>query len=191
MDEPGGDGSPRWSGAVLVGGASRRMGKDKAIVRIDGVPMAERVAGALRRAGAAQVVRVGGERAGPDVDWVPDDHPGEGPLGGLLTALGHAQHDLVVVLACDLVDPSAAAIERLVGRAAGHAAAVPEARGRAQWLHAAWSVRRCLVALRAAFDEGERSLHGAAARLDDVHRFVDDAGAYADADRPEDLPTGR
>ena len=44
----------------------------------------------------------------------------------------------------------------------------------------------CLAPLRAAFDDGERSIHGAAAALD--VRFVDEPGpGFADADAPEDL----
>ena len=38
---------PAWSGAVLTGGKSRRMGRDKALVEVDGEPMALRVAHAL------------------------------------------------------------------------------------------------------------------------------------------------
>ena len=58
------------TGAVLCGGASRRMGTDKALVEVDGVPMAERVAGALHAGGCAPVVFVGGDgaRAGPRSD---------------------------------------------------------------------------------------------------------------------------
>ena len=50
------------AGAVLCGGASRRMGTDKAFVEVGGQPMAERVAAALEEAGCAPVVFVGGER---------------------------------------------------------------------------------------------------------------------------------
>ena len=80
-----------------------------------------------------------------------DDHPGEGPLGGLLTALSRANHDLVVVLGCDLIEPSADAIADVVRSASGHAAAVPEVDGSAQWLHGAWRRSRCQVALTAEF----------------------------------------
>ena len=44
------------AGAVLCGGASRRMGTDKAFVEVGGVAMAERVAAALEAAGCAPVV---------------------------------------------------------------------------------------------------------------------------------------
>jgi molybdopterin-guanine dinucleotide biosynthesis protein A len=172
------------------------MGRDKALVEVDGEAMALRVTDALRRAGAAEVFCVGGDGALTSLGLrlVPDDRPGEGPLGGLVTALRNAAHDLVVVLACDLVDPSIAAIERLVDRAEDreHAAAatVPVVGNRAQWLHGAWWRDACLAPLRAAFDRGERSIHGAAVGLD--VRLVEDHGpGFADADAPEDLSNGR
>ena len=48
------------TGAVLCGGASRRMGRDKALIAVDGVLMAERVAQALTVGGCGEVVFVGG-----------------------------------------------------------------------------------------------------------------------------------
>ncbi|MGH9187147.1 MAG: NTP transferase domain-containing protein, partial [Acidimicrobiales bacterium] len=44
--------SAGWSGAVLCGGASRRMGRDKALLVVDGSALAVNVAEALRTAGA-------------------------------------------------------------------------------------------------------------------------------------------
>ena len=168
------------------------MGRDKALLEIDGQPMALRVAEALGRAGAAEVLVVGGDAAlaSPGVRLVADERPGEGPLGGLVTALRNAGHDLVVVLACDLVGPSAEAIERLVDSATDPertaAATVPVVGNRAQWLHGAWRRDVCLGPLSAAFENGKRSVHGAAASVD--VRFVDELGpGFADADVPEDL----
>ena len=69
-------------------------------------------------------------------------------------------------------------------------ATVPVVGRRAQWLHGAWWRAACLAPLRAAFDEGERSIHGAADRLE--VRFMEDLGpGLADADAPEDLSDGR
>jgi molybdopterin-guanine dinucleotide biosynthesis protein A len=170
------------------------MGRDKALVEIDGRPMAVRVADALEGAGAAEVFCVGGDAAlaSYGVRLLADDYPGEGPLGGLVTALRHAAHDLVVVLACDLLDPSSATVRRLVGEARDRhrrAAVVPVIAERPQWLHGAWWRDSCLEPLRTAFDDGERSIHGAAAVLD--VRFVDDPGpGFEDADAPEDLGDG-
>jgi molybdopterin-guanine dinucleotide biosynthesis protein A len=167
------------------------MGRDKALLEVDGRPMALRVADALTGAGASEVFCVGGdsilESFGLRV--LSDEHPGEGPLNGLLTALVHASNGLAVVLACDLVSPSVDAVERLVQSAtdqSGRAAIVPVVGDRAQWLHSAWRRDRCLPTLAAAFDAGERSIHGAASHLD-VSFVADEGTGFADADVPGDL----
>ena len=84
-------GSPcRVAGAVLVGGASRRMGVDKASLEVDGRPLAVTACSALLGAGISPVAVVGGAShppLPPGVKWLPDRWPGEGPLGGILTAL--------------------------------------------------------------------------------------------------------
>ena len=106
-----------FTGAVLCGGASRRMGQDKALLSVEGEAMALRVAGALREAGAAEVFGIGGDaealgRLGLRV--IADDHPGEGPFPATLTALRHAPSEVVAVLSCDLLRPSAVAVTALV-----------------------------------------------------------------------------
>ena len=79
-------------GAVLCGGASRRMGADKATILVDGVAMARRVADALAAAGCSQSHRDRWRRACPRrasaSNTVDDEFPGEGPLGGILTGAG-------------------------------------------------------------------------------------------------------
>jgi len=192
-----------FDGAVLTGGASRRMGRDKATLEVDGVPMAVRVARALEAAGAVRVVAVGvpvRATGALPMPVIPDEHPGAGPLGGLLTALRSSVVGATAVLACDLVDPSPAAIAALVdvladhaehAEHAEHAAVVPRVDGRPQWLHGVWVADRCLPALDAAFAAGERSIHRAVAGLAGV-RFVDLASELTahelrDADEPQDL----
>jgi molybdenum cofactor guanylyltransferase len=171
------------------------MGRDKATIDIEGRTMAARVADALEEAGASEVFFVGGGVRGDERRTVPDDHPGEGPLGALLTALRAAAGDVVVVLACDLVDPSAGAIRRLLGEFgrsehANRAATVPVVAGAPQWLHGAWSRTGSLEPLAGAFAAGERSIHRAANAVK-VH-FYDEAGSgFADADAPGDLTGDR
>ncbi|MER3453356.1 MAG: hypothetical protein C4344_06940 [Acidimicrobiia bacterium] len=50
-----------FSGAVLTGGRSSRMGRDKAFVALGGRPLVTYPVGALRMAGATEVFAVGGE----------------------------------------------------------------------------------------------------------------------------------
>jgi molybdopterin-guanine dinucleotide biosynthesis protein A len=171
------------------------MGKDKAQLVVDGIPMAVRVADALRRAGAAEVWAVGGDasalqRLGLEV--VPDEQPGEGPLPATITALRHAQHPMLVVLACDLLHPSevavAAVLEALARAAPEVLAAVPLVTGHLQWTHAAWRAS-ALGAMEAARATGARSLRKAGASLTHVEVHDLEPVHLADADSPADLTT--
>ena len=100
----------------------------------------------------------------------------------------------MVVLACDLLAPSAPAIDRTVRALAlaptAHLA-LPEVGGRRQWLHSAWRVQ-AREALTAALTEGERAIHRAvaAARLEVVAVPGIMPASVADADVVDDLPPG-
>ena len=85
-------------GAILTGGKSSRMGRDKADVVIGGKTMLELVAAAMREV-THQVVLLGGDREG----WVcwPDAVHATGPLAGVTTALTRAGSDRVLVVAVD------------------------------------------------------------------------------------------
>ena len=77
-------------GAVLTGGAGRRMGRTKALVAVDGAPMAQWVIAALRGVGCFAVTAIGGdpdELAVLEVAFVRDYNPGEGHLVGFGTVL--------------------------------------------------------------------------------------------------------
>jgi len=184
---------PPFTGVVLCGGASTRMGRDKALLPIGGVAMARRVADALAEAGAEEVLAVGGDgdallRLG--LDPRPDGWPGDGPLPATLTALAAARCDVVLVASCDLVAPDPAAMAAVVGALAAEPdalVAVPFRDGHHHWTHAAWR-RAAQDELRAAWDGGARSLKRAAADLPRAEPTGIPATALADADRPEDLP---
>jgi molybdopterin-guanine dinucleotide biosynthesis protein A/rhodanese-related sulfurtransferase len=181
-------------GAVLVGGASARMGRDKAWAPFLGRPLVAVAADALAGAGLRRRLAVGdadGRCAELGLEPVPDRHPGEGPLGGLLSALAAAgaDADVVVVLSCDLVRIGAADVARLVATLAAEEradVAAPVRSGRPQLLTAAYRPRAA-DALGAAFAAGERSVRRAAARL--VLAAVTGVGddALDDADTPADL----
>lgn len=161
------------SGAVLTGGASTRMGMDKAML------MAHVAVAALEAAGVREVVTIGGA-AGE----LPDDHPGEGPLGAIITALRRAPDDAVVVLACDLplIDgPTVAAVLAALGP--GDDAAAP----RGEPLCAVYR-RSCLPTLERLFSEGERSPRRALAALRVATVDVPDPSRLTDADTPDQLP---
>lgn len=173
------------------------MGRDKALIRIDGVPMVVRVADALRAAGATDVFAVGRDPtalAELGLVTVPDDRPGDGPVAGITAALAHASEELVLVAGCDLLTPSPTAMAATVAALAvapASAVAVPRNDGRRQWVHAAWRRSDAGPALAHALDTGERAVGRAVALSRLVAVDVDgiDPSYLADADTPDDLPT--
>jgi molybdopterin-guanine dinucleotide biosynthesis protein A len=93
------------SAAVLTGGASRRMGVDKALLDVDGQPLLARTLATLRAVAEIDDVTIVGARdsyACFGAPVVADDWPGVGTLGGLATALRVARHAETLVVACDL-----------------------------------------------------------------------------------------
>ena len=170
----------RFAGAVLCGGQSRRFGRDKATYVHNGIPLAKISLLALREAGASKVLSIGGDAdalAEMGFSAVPDDHPGEGPLGGIVSALRRAANadamsdeDICVVLACDLPWASAATVSEVVEQLASASnlnAVLPMGEDDIpQYLHGAWRLR-CVAALEAAFDRGGRSVADGLAMLDE------------------------
>lgn len=116
MTDPAGRPEPanRILGAVLAGGRSSRFGTDKALAPAGDRPLGRRVVDALRAAAVDPVAFIGGD-AGPriGVPTVPDLRPGEGPLGGLATAMAWAKPHRVVVVPCDAVLLDAAHVTAL------------------------------------------------------------------------------
>jgi len=159
--------SNRIMGAILAGGASRRYGSPKALAPLAGRPMATWASDALRPHASFLGVLTG-DPAVTKALGVPgrlDSIPGQGPLGGLLTALSWAREEgvqEVFLLACDLplVD------ETLVGRILDHGlhgrkAVVPASLGPLglEPLCAAYTVD-CLESAHGLVAAGRRSMMG-------------------------------
>ena len=164
------------------------MGTDKATFEVDGVKMANRVAVAAREAGADEVLMIGGPQSRAkslEGTWKKDSFPGEGPLGGVITALKTAAHDSVVVLSCDMPFITPAVISSLV-RGLGDAQASVGRTDRLNWLCAAWSREECLPTLQSVWKRSERAVHRAAVLLD-VAEVPVPAVAVRNVNSPADL----
>jgi molybdopterin-guanine dinucleotide biosynthesis protein A len=134
--------------AILAGGASRRMGTNKALLRLqrDGPCLIEMVVARLAEAGLSAPMLVTNsphEYAFLGLESVPDDIEGAGTLGGVLTALNHAQTGRVLVVACDMpwLDPDL--LRYMLSRPGQYDALVPKwsdhGQTRVEPLHAIYS----------------------------------------------------
>lgn len=164
------------------------MGRDKALIEVDGVPMAKRVATALARGGCEPVVFIGGaeaalRRLGPA--WHADRWPGEGPLGGVVSALEAVRRDCMVA-ACDLADLDSASVAAVVGAASTTEADVVVARTERIEPLLAWWRSTVVDVIRARFESGERSVHRALATLN-VAEVDIDAGRLRNVNSDADL----
>jgi molybdopterin-guanine dinucleotide biosynthesis protein A len=89
-------------GVVLAGGASRRMGHDKALLPWTGTTLAHRAAEVLSEVCGDVVIAGPDELALADVETVADLFPGLGPLAGLHAGLERAAGKAIFALACDM-----------------------------------------------------------------------------------------
>ncbi len=91
------------AGFVLAGGESSRMGRDKALLELEGVPLVMRAARLVKSVASTATV-IGPLHAFQPLHLraIPDDWPGAGPLGGIATALRASEAPWSLVIACDL-----------------------------------------------------------------------------------------
>jgi molybdopterin-guanine dinucleotide biosynthesis protein A len=176
---------------LLTGGSSRRLGVDKATLRIGDERLVDHVARALVDT-VSPVVEVG-----PGYTQLPavrEDPPGDGPLAALVAGAdalrASAAPTRVVVLAVDLPFVEAAVVEWLVTHAAPESV-VPVVDGRSQPLCARYSVD-ALATARDLVATGERSMRALLAAIP-VHEAHEDewnevatARTFRDVDTAED-----
>ena len=94
-----------FSLAIIAGGQSRRMGRDKAFVDLGGTPLIERVIARSANLGQSETILITNKPAQYAHLGLPmfrDIVRDKGSLGGIYTALARAKSPNVLVLACDM-----------------------------------------------------------------------------------------
>lgn len=157
------------TGIILAGGASRRMGCDKATIEIGGQRAIDRVVDAMRPVCDELVIAGKGTRLPfpgiHDVAWVEDEPGTEGPLAGLASGLRAASGQSCVLVACDMPFLSPDLLRHLLAaHRDGDDAVMPLAGGSAQPLHAVYSLS-CLPAVSVLLRLGARSMRDLLPRL--------------------------
>jgi molybdopterin-guanine dinucleotide biosynthesis protein A len=158
-------------GFVQAGGKSTRFGTDKALALLAGKIMLQRM-GELLAEVCDEVAIVAPEGKHADAGWpvVPDRYPGEGPLGGILTALlhlndrapssrRHRRTEAAMILSCDMPFLTEQFLIELREFAARSSAlvVVPQSADGLEPLCACWNFR-ALATVQETFDSGVRKV---------------------------------
>jgi molybdenum cofactor guanylyltransferase len=180
--------TPSCAGFVLAGGGSTRFGEDKALVRVGGEVLLGRLCDRLQDAAESMTIVGSGEKYGAFGKCVSDQWPGEGPLGGIITALSvtteaREKSEWNLIIGCDMPFLTRQWLAYLVERAVATAreVVVPESRQGLEPLCACWRTDT-LPRLRLVFDEGVRKVteamkHLRVEVLDEAHwKRFDSAG---------------
>jgi molybdopterin-guanine dinucleotide biosynthesis protein A len=171
-----------FTGIVLAGGRSSRMGCDKAALERGGRTLLDATIALLTQAGASRVL-VSGER--PAHAGIPDDLAARGPVGGLGSVLAHCGDGAVAVLPVDMPLLQVDAIHALVGALASARACCFERHPLPCALIVDAAARATLAEVLAAEPAGP-SVRAALRALGAVELPIHDAGGLASVNTPAD-----
>lgn len=170
------------------------MGTPKAQLVIGDSTLLRRVVDAVSAVGISTCLVVGGQaewlspNSSATPQWIPDEFPGEGPLGGLVTALAYITTPWFLLLSCDLVSVNPTALSVMINHIDSSTDAIVPVGHRWEVLHALYRTE-AVRPICARFAEGARRVQSV---LDGIRvrevPFADDdllARSTLDVDTPE------
>ncbi len=148
-------------GIVLAGGENRRMGTDKAFLKVAGVPLIEHVLRSMKDVFQDIIVVTNApERyAAYDVQVVSDALAIRGPLTGIYSGLLQSSDEYNFVVACDMPFLNSRLIAYIAGLAAGHDVVVPSIGGQPEPLHAVYR-RELIAVMKEEISRDRRQIQG-------------------------------
>jgi molybdopterin-guanine dinucleotide biosynthesis protein A len=156
----------KFSAALLVGGRSLRMGRDKALLTIEGVPLWQRQLRLLRELQPSEIFFVGPARE----EWIAagcecfaDAANDVGPIGGIVAALRRSAHSHLLVLAIDLPQMRTDFLRNLLALCSENHGIIPKTNEQFEPLAAIYPVS-CLEVAERCLSAGEYSLQKFARR---------------------------
>ena len=173
---------------MLTGGQSRRMGRDKALLPIEGMSMVERTARLVETA-AQNVTLIGAPDRYRQLGFpvAADLFEDCGPVGGLYTALETTRADWNLLLACDMPGLTEAFLPELIAaaQASGALCTVPESEAGWHPLCAVYH-RRARAAATAAIVNKRFKMHDLLKDLGAVAWPVSDTALVQNVNTPQE-----
>jgi molybdopterin-guanine dinucleotide biosynthesis protein A len=181
-------------GFALAGGASRRMGRDKALLPLGETDLLGHALARLSRVTDDVRILCGAEPRYADrgVPLVTDTAAGLGPLAGTLAALTAASGHAALLLAVDLPNVPVDLLARLVALLPGFDAVVPRSPRGSEPLCAVYGpgclepVRACIAESRLAMRSFWRDIRLCELGPDGLATFGDPEHIFRNVNSPED-----
>jgi len=181
--------------ALLAGGESRRMGRDKALIMFAGEPLWRRQVDLLRKLNPSEVF-VSARNDPPwrprDIHFVGDAEPSRGALSGVAACLARSQSEHMLVLAVDMPFMTEASLRRICRGIAPSLGVFPMVNGRAEPLAAVY-LRKSLPEFLSALTSDDFSLQTlvrkliAAGTLQPLAVEPKDVASFRSVNEPGDL----
>jgi molybdopterin-guanine dinucleotide biosynthesis protein A len=148
--------------AILAGGRSLRMGKNKANMLFQGRNLVRRIMERLAGLQGEMIIVGSGINEGIDqgIRILTDIYPNHGPLGGLHTALVEASNPIVACIACDMpfANPDLISFQRDLLLSEDLDVVAPSTKNGIEPLHGVYRRETCLPAVKKALIAGEGRL---------------------------------
>ena len=165
---------------ILAGGKSRRMGRDKLALTIEGQTLLEAAVNRFSAVFDSVYISVADAEKYADISAarIEDVYPGCGPLSGLHAALSAVAGDDVFLVAADLpfADPYAA-LEILRRRGSADACVIKREDGYIEPLFGCYS-RAALPACEALLKSGDYKMRALLGRVDTKYISAGDLGSF-------------
>jgi molybdopterin-guanine dinucleotide biosynthesis protein A len=149
------------TGIILAGGENRRMGRDKAFLMLDGLPLVEHVLRTLRGIFPQTIIVTNTPSAYVSYDTVviTDAVDKRGPLTGIYSGLLYSMDEYNFVVACDMPFLNPALIMYMAGLGQNYDIIMPKVSGRVEPLHAIYS-KGVLPLIETRLRQDERKIQG-------------------------------
>ncbi len=179
---------------ILAGGASARMGSNKALLPYRGGRFIEAIHRQLATLFAEVLLVTNNPEHYPFLPCrkVSDIFGGMGALAGIHAGLFHSLNPAIFVVACDMPYLNTELIRHLAGRADRGGVLIPESLGGLEPLHAVYG-KGCLAAIEATLLSGERRIVSFFHRTNvnkmnaaEVARFDPEFASFRNINTPED-----
>lgn len=147
--------------AIMAGGKSSRMGRDKSFVLFNGRPLIESVLAQVAGLGQETLIITNkpADYAHLGLPTFSDIYADCGPLGGIYTAVARASHPHTLIVACDMPWLNRGLLHYLISLRETADIIVPRWQKYPEPLHAIYS-KACLPAIQARLEARELKITG-------------------------------